>query len=75
MWICKQTKYKLFLCCTVSIVLMSSFCSTIITFAQNHGSPSFGPILYRLIQSLILKERCLHKLKIQILLKFFSLKG
>ena len=33
-----QTKYMLFLCCTISIVLMSSFYSTIIVFAQNHES-------------------------------------
>ena len=43
MWNCKQTNYNLFLC-TISIVLMSSFCSTNIIFAQNHQSPSFGPI-------------------------------
>ena len=44
MWNHVQTKYILFLCCTVSIVLMSSLCSTIIVFAQNHESSSFGLI-------------------------------
>ena len=42
---CKQGKYKLLLCFTLSIVLISSFCSTIFVFAaQSHQPSSFGPI-------------------------------
>ena len=44
MWNCTQTKCEFFLCCAVSVVLMSLSCSTIIVFAQNHVPSSFGHI-------------------------------
>ena len=41
---CKQDKYRLFLSFTISIVLISSFCSTIFVLAQSHEPSSFDPI-------------------------------
>ena len=44
MWNFKQAKYELFPCYTISIIQISSFCSTLIVFAQNHEPSFFGPI-------------------------------